>query len=105
MSKAKQLRRQLVKAALKWESYFGVGPSITSAISEIDAARLVGMKENDYCEGGKSRTAITKDIDFVFKRSRYQVIANRPSGKKWSKVKLVSWKTEEKRRFGYLDTP
>jgi hypothetical protein len=101
MSKATQLRRRLVKTSLEWERFFGVAPSITSAISEMDAARLVGMKEYDYCEGGKSRTAITRDIDFIFKNIRYQVIANRPSGKKWSKVKLVSRKTEKKRPFGW----
>jgi hypothetical protein len=101
MSKGTQLRRQLVRASLEWERYFGVAPSITSAISEVDAARLVGMKESDYCEGGKSRTAITKDTDFKFKGIRYQVIANRPSGRRWSKVKLVSRKTERKSRCGW----
>jgi hypothetical protein len=86
LSKARHLRRQLVKASLEWESYFGVAPSITNAISELDASLLVGMKEDDYCAGGKNRTAVTKDIDFIFKGISYQVTANRPSGKKGSKV-------------------
>ncbi len=69
MSKAKELRKRLVEAALEWEDYFGVAPSIASAISELDAARLVGMKECDYCAGGQDRTAVTKDTDFTLETS------------------------------------
>ena len=36
------LRQKLAEAALAWERAFGVVPSITSAISEFDAAMLVG---------------------------------------------------------------
>ena len=43
MSTARDLRKQLVDVALEWEKHFGVAPSITSAISELGAARLVGM--------------------------------------------------------------
>src|SRR5436309_3388767 len=101
MSKAFELRNQLVSASLDWESYLGVAPSITSAISELDAAMLVGMKENDYCCDGKLRTAVSKDVDFTCNGVRYQVTANRPSGKKGSVVTLVSQKTEHKRPFGW----
>lgn len=96
-----RLRKQLVQAALHWESHFGVAPSITSAISELDAALLVGMKEDDYCAGGQTRTAVSKDVDFIFQKNRYQVTANRPSGKKGSKVTWVKQKTEKRRPFGW----
>jgi hypothetical protein len=100
-SKAADLRRQLVEVALEWESYFGVAPSITSSISELDAALLVGMKEDTYCADGKLRTAVSKDTDFICERVRYQVTANRPSGKKGSLVTLVSQKNERKKPFGW----
>jgi len=90
----------LVEAALQWESHFGVAPSITSTISELDAALLVGMKESDYCAFEKTRTPVSKDFDFTFKKIRYQVTANRPSGKKGSKVTLVSQKTEKNDLLG-----
>ncbi len=51
MSTARDLRKQLVDVALEWEKHFGVAPSITSAISELGAARLVGMSEDAYCAG------------------------------------------------------
>jgi hypothetical protein len=95
------LREQLVRASLEWESYFGVAPSITAAISELDAALLVGMDEDDYCLGGRGRTSVTKDTDFVFKGIGYQVTANRPSGKNGSQVTWVKQKTEAKRLFGW----
>ena len=37
------LRNKLVDIALDWQENFGVAPSITSAISEYDAAMLIGM--------------------------------------------------------------
>ena len=37
------LRNKLVNIALDWQENFGVAPSITSAISEYDAAMLIGM--------------------------------------------------------------
>jgi hypothetical protein len=46
MSTSRDLRKQLVDVALEWEKQFGVAPSITSAISELGAARLVGMSED-----------------------------------------------------------
>ncbi len=99
--KTEQLRIRLVEIALEWEHYFGVAPSITNSISEVDAALLVGMQEGDYCAAGVSRTAVSKDVDFICNGIRYQVTANRPSGKPGSPVTLVSRKTEEKRPFGW----
>lgn len=100
-SKALELRTRLVQVSLEWESHFGVAPSITSAISELDAALLVGMHEEVYCSDGQLRTAVSKDTDFVCDGIRYQVTANRPSGKKGSPVTLVSQKTEKKKPFGW----
>jgi hypothetical protein len=74
-----ELRSRLVEIALEWQGRFGVAPHITSAISEVDAALLIGMSEQDYCENCKHRTAVTKGCDFTFKNCRYQVRANRPS--------------------------
>ena len=37
------LRNKLVDIALDWQENFGVAPSITSALSEYDAAMLIGM--------------------------------------------------------------
>ena len=83
------LRDELVKIALQWQERFGVAPSITSTISEYDAAMLVGMSENDYSAYMKDKTAVNKGSDFVFNNTRYQVKANRPSGKKGSFVTMV----------------
>ena len=84
------LRDKLVEVALEWQSKFGVAPSITSAVSEYDAAMLVGMSESDYSEYMKDKTAVSKGSDFVFNNIRYQIKANRPSGKPGSFVTLVS---------------
>lgn len=83
------LREKLVDTALQWQECFGVAPSITSAVSEYDAALLVGMTEKEYAEYMKDKTAVSKGTDFVFKNTRYQVKANRPSGKKGSFVTMV----------------
>ena len=84
-----QLRNKLVEIALQWQERYGVAPSITSTISEYDAAMLVGMSENDYSAYMKDKTAVNKGSDFVFNNTRYQVKANRPSGKKGSVVTMV----------------
>ena len=78
-----------MKIALQWQERYGVAPSITSTISEYDAAMLVGMSENEYSDYMKDKTAVIKGSDFVFKNTRYQVKANRPSGKKGSFVTIV----------------
>jgi len=89
-TKAADLRSRLVEIALQWQNHFGVAPAITSAISEFDAAVLVGMTEEEYSQEGTERTAVTKGYDFKFKDCRYQVKANRPSGKPGSTVRLVA---------------
>ena len=83
------MRNKLVTLALSWQKKFGVAPSITSTISEYDAAMLVGMSENEYSAYMKDKTAVNKGSDFVFNNTRYQVKANRPSGKKGSFVTMV----------------
>ncbi|MCS6266875.1 MAG: hypothetical protein H2174_04850 [Vampirovibrio sp.] len=83
------LRRRLVETALEWEKLYGVAPSITSAISEYDAALLIGLTPNEYQSCMQGRTAVSRGFDFICKGNQYQVKANRPSGKKGSKVTLV----------------
>ena len=84
------LRSRLVEAALEWERAFGNAPSITSALSEFDAARLVGSSIEDYSVSMQGKTAVQKGHDFVKGGIRYQVKGNRPSGKPRSHVTLVS---------------
>ena len=43
-----KLRDKLADIALQWQASFGVAPSITSSISEYDAAMLIGMSEKEY---------------------------------------------------------
>lgn len=83
------LRKQLVEVALEWEQAFGNAPHITAALSEFDAAQLVGFSLADYCESMKSTTAVQRGFDFRFNNARYQIKANRPSGKPGSFVTLV----------------
>jgi hypothetical protein len=84
------LRSRLVASALEWEAKFGVAPAITSAVSEYDAALLVGLSLEEYGTGCVGRTAVSRGHDFIFRNYRYQVKANRPSGKPSSRVTLVS---------------
>ena len=84
------LRDRLVAAALEWQDHFGVAPSITSAISEYDAALLVGHSAESFGLECADRTAVTKGSDFSYRGLRYQVKANRPSGKPGSFVTLVA---------------
>jgi hypothetical protein len=83
------LRDILVKVALEWEEIYSVIPSITSSISEFDAAKLVGCDEHTYSTIMRGRTAVSKGYDFMFDGKRYQIKANRPSGKPGSKVTIV----------------
>ena len=83
------IRSDLVNAVLEWESKFGVAPSITSAISEFDAALLVGCSQEEYSKVMRGVTAVQKGFDFKINGLRYQVKANRPSGKPGSFVTLV----------------
>ena len=84
-----KLRDRLVALALEWERVFGVAPSITSAVSEYDAACLVGHTDDTYGKACVGRTAVTRGCDFFLDSLRYQVKANRPSGKPGSFVTLV----------------
>ena len=83
------LREKLVEIALLWQDKYGVAPSITSTVSEYDAAMLVGMTDSDYSEYMQDKTAVSKGADFVHNGVRYQVKANRPSGKKGSFITMV----------------
>ena len=83
------LRDKLVEIALQWQAKYGVAPQITTVISEYDAAMLVGMSESDYSDYMQDKTAVSKGADFVFNHQRYQIKANRPSGKPGSKVTKV----------------
>ena len=83
------LRKILVETALRWQDRYGVAPAITSALSEVDAARLVGVPAVAYCRQMRDRTAVSRGCDFTWRDKRYQVKANRPSGKPGSTVTLV----------------
>ena len=83
------LRRKLVDVALEWQSRFGIAPQVTTPISEYDAATLVGMSEEECSLFMQDKTAVMKGCDFIYRGVRYQVKANRPSGKPGSKVTLV----------------
>ena len=84
------IRDKLVKLALEWQKHYGVAPAITTAISEYDAAiRLVGCSEHEYEIQMKDATAVRKGFDFIHEGTKYQIKANRPSGKKGSPVSKV----------------
>lgn len=83
------LRDKLVEIALEWQKRFGVAPQITSVVSEYDSAMLVGMSEKDYSDYMQDKTAVQKGFDFIFNGIRYQIKANRPSGKPRSEVSKV----------------
>lgn len=86
---ADKLRVTLVGVALEWERRYGVGPAITSAISEYDAARLIGHTPESLGLDGMGRTAVTRGFDFRHAGVRYQVKACRPSGKPGSAITKV----------------
>ncbi|MES1998044.1 MAG: hypothetical protein V4446_01900 [Pseudomonadota bacterium] len=83
------IRQTLIDTALAWEQAFGNAPPITSVLSELDAARLLGCSIEMYSAYMQGKTAVQKGHDFVFAGVRYQVKANRPSGKPGSKVTWV----------------
>ncbi len=84
------IRRRLIEVSLDWEKRFGVAPQITSAISELDAALLIGCSVKEFSKSRQGVTAVRKGYDFVFRKQRYQVKANRPSGRRGSNVTLVA---------------
>ncbi len=86
---AAELRANLVAHVLEWERRFSVAPSATSAISEFDAAILVGHTPESFSNQAKGRTAVSRGTDFLFGEVSYQIKANRPSGKPGSFVTLV----------------
>jgi hypothetical protein len=96
------IRQRLVEVALEWEKRFGIAPSITSALSEFDAARLLGCKEPEYSSCLLGQTAVSKGVDFTYKGIKYQVKANRPSGKPGSFVTLVPLAKKDKKENRYL---
>ena len=83
------VRERLVAVALEWQSLYGIAPSITSTVSEFDAAKLVGMPVVEYSKFMSSRTAVAGGLDFIWEGIAYQVKANRPSGGPGSRVTLV----------------
>ena len=84
-----EIRKKLVEIALKWQCRYGVAPQIISAVSEYDAAILVGMSEQKYSDYMQNRTAVSRGHDFKFNGDRYQVKGTRPSGKPGSEVKTA----------------
>ncbi len=82
------LRQRLIETVLAWEKVFGNAPSITSALSEFDAAQLVGCSLEEYSATMQGMTSVQKGYDFIFNGARYQVKGNRPSGKPGS---FVTW--------------
>ena len=77
---ADALRSALVSTVLEWERRYGVAPSITSAVSEYDAARLVGHTPESFSMDCVGRTAVTRGTDFCHAGLRYQVKACRQAG-------------------------
>lgn len=83
------LRQQLVRTALRWEQLYGNSPGITCALSEYDAAMLVGCSAPDYAAAMQGMTSVQRGYDFRWRGQRYQVKGNRPSGKRGSAVTWV----------------
>lgn len=86
---ADELRTSLVAIALEWERRYGVAPFVTNAISEYDAAQLVGHTSESFALDCVGRTAVTRGTDFCHECARYQVKACRPSGKPGSFITRV----------------
>lgn len=82
------LHERLVAVTLDWERNFGNAPAITCALSEFDAAILLGLSHEQYAQCMRGSTAVQKGYDFTFQGIRCQVKANRPSGKPGS---FVTW--------------
>lgn len=83
------IRSRLVAVVLEWERAFVNAPSITTAISEYDAAMLLGMSEVEYSEAMKGATSVQRGYDFSHKGVRYQVKGTRSSGKPGSFITKV----------------
>jgi hypothetical protein len=84
------IRDQLVQTVLKWEEMFGFFPGqagVTAAVSEYDAAMILGLSEAQYARSVDGRSSVGRGYDFMFKDKRVQVKANRPSGLPGSAVR------------------
>ena len=78
------IRDQLVQLVLEWEERFGFFPGqagITAAVSEYDAAMMLGHNEAEYIISVAGRSPVGCGHDFVFKNKKIQVKANRPGGR------------------------
>jgi hypothetical protein len=65
------LRDRLCEVASKWEEKYRARLSIISAIAEFDAARIIGLSEEEYVErerGGRFSSG------FIFREMRYRVM-------------------------------
>jgi hypothetical protein len=80
------LRQNLIQIALEWQRLYGVAPDIVKAISEYDAAKMVGMSDDEYSTCMQDKTAVCRGHDFVYKGTYYQIKARRPSGKPGSVI-------------------
>lgn len=89
MEPSQDLRDSIVRVALEWEHRYGVAPAVTSALSEYDAALLVGHDDVTFAADCVGRTAVTRGSDFSHDGKRYQVKACRPSGKPGSTITKV----------------
>ena len=84
-----ELRSRLVAIALEWERSFVNAPSITTAVSEFDAAMLLGLSESEYSMAMQGAMSVQKGFDFKHNGIRYQVKGTRPSGKPGSFITKV----------------
>ena len=81
-----ELRQKLIETTLAWEKAFCNAPSIVSALSEFDAAMLIGCSIEEYAASMQGATVVRKGYDFKYKSNRYQVKGRRASGKPGSAV-------------------
>ena len=83
------LREKLIGIALKWHQAYGNAPGITGTLGEYDAAMMVGCTEEEYRSQMRDRSVVARGYDFKHCGKRYQVRANRPSGRRGSPVTWV----------------
>jgi hypothetical protein len=93
------LRDHLCENAVKWQEKYRVAPNIISAISEFDAARLVGMSEEEYAERERGRTSAA---GFIFREMRYQVLGTRREGIRERPESIVIHKRPSNYDWDYL---
>jgi hypothetical protein len=74
----KLLRDRLVETAIEWQEKYGVSPRvspiITPAIAEYDAARIIGISEEEYAELERDRHLA---FNFIYKGKRYRTRGSR----------------------------